>query len=402
MPPRPLELRLMLLDARDEIVYGRRTLLSAAERRPLIDAGERIGTLLILPGESVTERPELRFRERQIVALWIIALSVSLLGALLAFPLSKRLARPVQAFQHTARRLAAGDYDARVVVAGDDELSRLGRDLNALAAALAQTEQARRRWVADISHELRTPLSLLRADVEAMQDGVRPLDRAALDRMHADLLRLGRLIDDLHELSTTDLGALSYRMAPVDLCALLRDELDAVRGAFRDAGLDVRLEMDRVAGEASGCVVDADAQRLSQLFRNLLRNSLAYTDRGGELRILLERADHSVRIRFDDSAPGVQPDDLPRLFDRLYRADASRSRETGGAGLGLAIARNIARAHGGDIKAAPSPLGGLRLDVELSLDGTGRVSTQHRPTPMLDPEANSTPCPSPRNAFGTR
>jgi two-component system sensor histidine kinase BaeS len=361
-PPRPLELRLMLLDASEHIIYGRADLLDGAERRPLRDGDTSIGTLALLPGPSITELSDLRFRERQTLALWLIALGVSLLAALLAFPLSKRLTRPVAAFQRTMRRLAAGEYAARVQVQGRDELGRLGRDLNALAQALAQTEQARRQWVADISHELRTPLSLLRADVEALQDGVRPFDQRALKSLHADTLRLGRLIDDLYELSMTDLGALSYRKAALDLYALLADELDAFREPFADAGLRLRLEPPTTAADWT---LQGDAQRLSQLFRNLLRNSLAYTDAGGELRVSLARAGASIRIDFDDTAPGVPEEALPHLFERLYRVEASRSRATGGAGLGLAIAHNIVAAHGGEVHAAASPLGGLRVRITL-------------------------------------
>jgi two-component system sensor histidine kinase BaeS len=364
--PQTMELRLMLLAADGDIVYGHESLLAGADRQPLRDGDQIIGTLALLPGPPITERAELRFRDRQTIALWVIALGVSLLAALLAFPLSRRLTQPVAAFQRTMRRLATGDYDARVAVQGHDELGRLGRDLNALADALAQTEQARRQWVADISHELRTPLALLRADLEAMQDGVRPLDPAALGSMHADTLRLGRLIDDLYELSMTDLGALSYRRGPVDLWELLADELDGFRGAFAEAGLRLRLQ-PADAGAAADWMLDGDAQRLSQLFRNLLRNALAYTDAGGELRVTLSREGDRACIDFDDTAPGVPDAALPRLFERLYRVDSSRNRATGGAGLGLAIARNIVAAHGGIIRAAASPLGGLRVHIELPL-----------------------------------
>ncbi len=396
-PPRPLELRVMLLDTQGRILYGRADLLADAERQPLRDGEETIGTLALLPGPSITERADIRFRERQTLALWIIALGVSLLAALLAFPLSKRLTRPVAAFQRSMRRLAAGDYAARVQVRGGDELGRLGRDLNALAEALADTEQARRQWVADISHELRTPLALLRADVEAMQDGVRPLDPGALKSLHADTLRLGRLIDDLYELSMTDVGALSYRRAPLDLNSLLAEELDAFREPFTEAGLGLRLEHPATAGDWT---LDGDAQRLSQLFRNLLRNSLAYTDAGGELRVTLARAGTWLRIDFDDTAPGVPDKALPHLFDRLYRVESSRSRSTGGAGLGLTIARNIVAAHGGEVQAAASPLGGLRVRVELPVapdplaGGATPSDSARRPEAHRNPPRGTDACAS--------
>ncbi|WP_296898350.1 ATP-binding protein [Thiohalocapsa sp.] len=369
-PPRPLELRLMLLDADGDIVYGREALLEHAASSPLRDGAATIGTLALLPGPPITELADLRFREQQSLALWLIGLGVSLLAALLAFPLAGRLTRPVAAFQRAMRRLAAGDYAARVAVTGGDELGRLGRDLNDLAGALAQTEQARRQWAADIAHELRTPLSLLRADLEAMQDGVRPLDKAALDALLADTLRLGRLIDDLYELSMTDLGALSYRKAPLDLHQLLTEELDSFRGEFAEA--DIALHLAAADTEAADdWTLYGDTQRLSQLFRNLLRNTLAYTDRGGQLRVTLSRRSGHAHIDFDDTAPSVPAVDLPLLFERLYRVDSSRNRATGGAGLGLAIARNIVAAHGGSITAAPSPLGGLRVHLVLPLEDGG-------------------------------
>ncbi|MBK5964769.1 two-component sensor histidine kinase [Thiocystis minor] len=357
--PTPLELRLMLLDAEGAILYGREPLLADTRRYPLLLDGERIGELALLPGSPVPETAELRFRATQGHRLWIIALAMLLLSAVLAYPLSRRLARPVRDFQRAARRLASGDFSARVPADGSDEIAHLGRDINALAAALEDHEQSRRRWVADISHELRTPIALLRAELEALQDGVRPLGRPALDTLHGDVLRLGRLVDDLYELSTTDLGAFGYRLEETDVAEVLAADIDAFRGPFRDAGL----RLDVHEGVAAPVRLRADAQRLSQLFRNLLRNSLQYTDAGGGLRIDLACDAQRILIDFQDTAPGVPPDALPHLFERLYRVDASRSRHTGGAGLGLAIARNVVEAHGGTIGASAAPSGGLWIRI---------------------------------------
>jgi two-component system sensor histidine kinase BaeS len=360
--PLPLELRLMLLDADDHLIYGRAELLeAAAERYPLLLDDIRIGSLAVLPGASITELADLRFRERQSGHLLIIALAMALLAALIAIPLSALLTRPVGAFQRAIEQLADGNYRARVEVSGSDELGRLGKHLNALAEALEQTEQARKRWVADISHELRTPLALLRADIEALQDGVRPLDQDALAGLHADALRLGRLVDDLYQLSMTDLGALSYRKQPIDLAVMLDAELDSFRPRFQQAGLS----LDLLRRGNGPWLIQADEQRLSQLFRNLLRNSLRYTDARGALRVTLQCGPEGLSIDFEDTAPGVPEETLPRLFERLYRVEQSRSRATGGAGLGLAIARNIVAAHGGTIDARQSPLGGLRIHIEL-------------------------------------
>ncbi|NKN34431.1 ATP-binding protein [Marichromatium bheemlicum] len=362
--PTPLELRLMLLDGNGDIVYGRPELLETARRMPLRLNGTTIGHLAVLPGRPVAELAELRFRARQGDRLWLIALAMLALSAALAYPLSRRLVRPVRALQETARRLAAGDFSARAQPRGSDEIARLGRDINALAAALERNEQARRQWVADISHELRTPIALLRAQLEAIQDGVRPFDTDTLDQLHADALRLGRLVDDLYELTTTDLGALGYRFEETDPIDLLRTDCDAFRARYQSAGLDLGL----VVSPPGQITLVADAQRLSQLFRNLLANSLQYTDRGGRLEIRATRTPTGLTIDLQDTAPGVPEAQCSRLFERLYRVDDSRNRHTGGAGLGLAIADNVVHAHGGTISARPSPLGGLWIHIELPSD----------------------------------
>lgn len=381
--------RLMLLDAEGQPIQAQPDLLPGAPRFPLRLNGERIGELALIPGPYLPESSELQFKESQTQALLLIALAMVLLSALFAFPLAHRLTRPVRAFQDTARRLASGDYAARTPSQGDDELGRLGRDLNALAQTLEANEQARRRWVADIAHELRTPLALLQAEIEAAQDGVRPLDARTLAALHADTLRLGRLVEDLHELSLTDLGALSYRKTDLDPLEVLASDLEAFRPRFAAADIGLHLEDQHLTRHHLH--LHGDGQRLSQLFRNLLRNSLQYTDAGGELRIGLSLASGRAEavaaaappspsptegrgpdwliIDFQDSAPGVPEEALGHLFERLYRVDASRARHSGGAGLGLAIARNIATAHGGDIAAYPSPLDGLWIRLRLPLEG---------------------------------
>ncbi len=359
--PAPLELRLMLLDADGKTLFGRESLLADTRRYPLAIDGGKIGELALLPGSPVPESAEMRFRANQGDRLWIIAAAMLALSAALAYPLSTRLVRPVRGFQEAARRLATGDFSARVPASGSDEIARLGRDINALATALERNEQARRRWVADISHELRTPIALLRAELEALQDGVRPFDRASLDALHGDAMRLGRLVNDLYELSTTDMGALGYRMEETDIAEVLTADIDAFRRGFQDAGL--RLEFED--GLPEPAILFADAQRLSQLFRNLISNSLQYTDSGGGLRVRLSRAEGRLVIDFQDTSPGVPAASRPRLFERLYRVDASRSRHTGGAGLGLAIAKNVVEAHGGTITADAAPSGGLWVRVTL-------------------------------------
>jgi len=180
---------------------------------------------------------------------------------------------------------------------------------------------------------------------------------------HGNHLRLKRLVDDLYDLSLTDLGAQGYRKVETDPAEVLREDCDSFRPQFTAAGLTLTLD-DRVTEPVA---IQADSQRLSQLFRNLIGNSLRYTDPGGGLAVSLGRAGDWLWIDFQDGPPGVPSEALPRLFERLYRVDGSRSRDTGGAGLGLAIARNICQAHGGRIEANHAPQGGLWVHIELPI-----------------------------------
>jgi two-component system sensor histidine kinase BaeS len=256
-------------------------------------------------------------------------------------------------------RLAAGNYATRVAVRSTDELGRLSENFNRLAEALERNETLRRRFMADVSHELRTPLAVLSGELEALEDGVRPLTRESLASLRTELAALGKLIDDLNQLALADSGALAYRKETVDVLPLLAQALESHRERFAERGLKLETAWNGAAP------VFGDADRLRQMFRNLLENSARYTDRGGCVRVAARRDGERLTVDFEDSAPGVPAEALPQLFERFYRVDASRSRANGGTGLGLAICRSIAQAHDGDISAAPSLLGGLRVSLSL-------------------------------------
>ncbi|MEP7043028.1 MAG: ATP-binding protein, partial [Dokdonella sp.] len=240
-----------------------------------------------------------------------------------------------------------------------DELGALAADFNHLAASLEQHREARRQWGADIAHELRTPLSVLRGEVQALQDGVRAPTAQAFDSLYAECERLGSLIEDLYQLALADAGALDYRFENLALADVVREAIDLQRRTCSDAGLSIEEAIDEVP------LLRGDARRLAQLVDNLLANARRYTDTPGLIRVELTRVGHSIRLLIEDTPPGVPAADLPHLFDRLYRVERSRSRAGGGAGLGLAICRAIVAAHDGRIDAQPSPLGGLRVVIEL-------------------------------------
>lgn len=360
-PGRWLDGGLALLDADKRVLAGRAPDVGDLKLSPIQVDGRIVGYLGRPPGRALSELVDVRFAEAQRQALFWIALLVGGVAVALSWPLANTLVRPLRRVTEATRELAAGRFQARVPVHSEDELGDLARDFNDLAQALERTESARRQWMADISHELRTPIALLKAELEAMQDGVRPLEPASVTGLQADVDRLARLVEDLYQLSMTDLGAMSYRKREVDPLALLRDDAEAMAGEFERKGLTIALDV----GATPAVTLYADPDRLSQLFRNLMQNSLRYTDAGGRLEVRARVDAGRLSLDFDDSPPGVPGEALDKLFERFYRVESSRNRALGGAGLGLAICRNIVEAHGGRIGARPSPLGGLGLHIEL-------------------------------------
>ncbi|MBP2675190.1 MAG: sensor histidine kinase [Deltaproteobacteria bacterium] len=357
--------RVVLLDEGKKPVLGPAMPPGNLTMKPLSHGGATVGYLGVLPPRIVSDARQERFVREQRHAFALIALAVVFVAALLSIPLARQMVRRIRDLASATHRLASGRFDTRVSGESSDELGQLSRDFNTLALTLEKNEEARRQWVADISHELRTPLSVLRGEIEALQDGVREATPQNVAALHAEVMKLGRLIDDLYELSLSDLGALTYRRTETDLGPLLAQALDPYRNEF--AGRGIALETDVPAGRP--LTLFADPDRLHQLFSNLLENSLKYVEGGGRLSVRVERRERTAEVHFEDSGPGVPASELGKLFDRLYRVEGSRSRATGGAGLGLAICRNIAEAHNGTIAAFPSSMGGLWVKLELPLSG---------------------------------
>lgn len=359
------EWRISLLDADRQPIITPREPTNRATYRPLIIRNKTIGYLGLIPPKIIIDAHQQRFADEQRRSMMLISLIVAGAAALLSFPLSRRMVQRITTLAEATHRLTKGRYDIRVNAVAGDELGQLARDFNSLAQTLESNEQLRRRWVADISHELRTPLAVLRGEIEAVQDGVRKLSPQTLDTLHGEVMRLERLVGDLYELSMSDIGAMQYRKTDIDLQEVLQQCLEAYRTQFADRGVTVSLQPER----SQTLPVLGDPERLNQLFSNLLKNTLRYTNPGGQLRISVVTRDAKVQLNFQDSAPGVPEESLDKLFDRLYRVESSRSREHGGAGLGLALCKNIVEAHDGTIDARTSPLGGLWIAITLPLNG---------------------------------
>ncbi|GAA6152246.1 ATP-binding protein [Pseudoteredinibacter isoporae] len=330
-------------------------------RVPLKLDGQTIGSFAIRKAKLQRNRPDYEFRRKQLQKIWGVVVFALLVSALLAWLLARHLISPIRALAEGSKALGEGDYSRRVDVRGNDELASLSRDFNQLALTLEKNEQSRQQWIADISHELRTPLAVLRGEIEAVLDGVRKFNADNVQSLHAEVLALSRLVDDLYQLALSDAGALDYRFARENARELLEMSTDAFELRFKKAGL--RLRADGL--DSLDSYIRADRKRFAQLMHNLLENSLRYTDAGGEALLSAEVLEKELRVTLQDSSPSVSPEDMPKIFERLYRVDQSRSREHGGSGLGLSLCQNIVEAHGGRIEASSSALGGLQITLYL-------------------------------------
>ncbi len=296
-----------------------------------------------------------------------VALGVGAVAALAGAAIfSRRILRPLDGVRNAVRRMASGSYGEHVPEPPVTELADLARDVNGLGAELAAAEERRARLVSDLAHEMRTPITSLDGFVEGLEDGVFEPDPETLAAMRTETSRLQRLAADLGALSRADEQAFDLRLEPVDAGAILSDSVRGLAPSFAAAG--VRLELT----DLPPLPVAADPDRLTQVFANLLRNALAHTPAGAAVHIGAERGDGIVSVVVADDGDGIAPEHLPHVFERFYRGS---DRSAGGTGIGLTIARGIARAHGGDISAASAGVGaGAVFTVSLPARPTDQPS----------------------------
>jgi two-component system sensor histidine kinase BaeS len=261
--------------------------------------------------------------------------------------------------------MEAGDLSRRVPVRGEDEIAGLARAFNAMADRRATAERLRRDLVNDVAHELRSPLTNMRAQIEALQDGLAAPTPETLASLEEEARLLERLVDDLQELALAEAGQIELERGPVDVLTEVQRAVQGLRPRLDEK--DLRVEIDIPAGLPP---VFADARRMGQVLRNLLGNAATHTLPGGLVRVSAWGEAGEVRTTVADTGPGIPPEHLPFLFERFYRADASRARATGGAGLGLAIVKQLAEAHGGRVWVESEPGRGAVFGFSLPMAGS--------------------------------
>lgn len=309
------------------------------------DAG-RLGVITVSQANGQLLTAEEVALRQQLNRMHLIAGVTSAAIALaIALYLALTLSRPLRKIRAGAEAMGAGDLEARVEEGGDAEIRAVARALNRLAETLKQEESLRKASVADLAHELRTPVMGLLGRIEAAQDGVLPDETRNLSAMHDEGVRLTRLLDDLSALADAERPGVLLGVEPVDLAAVAAGQASAFTDRFAEKGIALRSDLEPV-------VVEGDRQRLEQIVVNLLANALRYTDAGGHVDLVVRRTGGEAVLEVADTGIGIARDDLPLVFSRFWRGERSRSRATGGAGIGLSIVQALVQAHDGRVTVA--------------------------------------------------
>ncbi len=336
----------VIFDSAGRLTGQRLPEATLAQGTPLTVGETRVGTLLnVQSAEVVLDAPGQAFLDRVRWSLLLAGLAAVALALLLGYAISWRLTAPLRQLTQAASAIASGDLSRRVPVTGRDEVADLGRAFNQMAASLEEGEIQRRNLMADVAHELRTPLAVIQGNLQAILDGIYPLDQAQVAGLYDETRLLARLVDDLRELALAEAGQLRLERERLDLVELARNVTAHFAATAEAAGVAL------LAPEADGEIVPVmgDADRLGQVLRNLLSNALRHTPAGGQVAVRVERNERWARLIVSDTGAGISAADLPHVFDRFYRGSKSRGRRVGSAGLGLAIARHLVIAHGGEI-----------------------------------------------------
>ncbi|HEY4332891.1 MAG TPA: ATP-binding protein, partial [Ilumatobacteraceae bacterium] len=316
----------------------------------------------------------------RIVLTLIVVLVFTLLAAALG---ARRLLRPIRSLTRAAQRMAAGETQTRVQVRGNDEIARLGDAFNSMAETLSSNERQRQHLISDIAHELRNPLANVRGYLEGTQDDLVRLDDELVESLLDETLQLQHLIEDLQDLAVADAGQLRIHPEPTDVCDLITRTVAAHRSAADHAGIAMSCSV------GDPVTLSIDPVRIKQAVSNLISNAIRYTPSGGTINVSVRTipARRQLVIEVADTGTGISRDDLPHLFDRFFRADSSRSRATGGSGLGLAVTRHLVEAHDGTIDVRSALGRGSQFAIVLPLAATG--------VPPAAPAPAAAPAPSP-------
>ncbi len=366
--------------------------IDAVNQAPITVGGSKVGTLYLLsftpgPGASVgrgqgagpppgrgpgamtgagtsqvlsasLESAYLASVDRAILTAAVLSAIIAIAAGLFV---SRKITRPLARLAAASQEVASGKLDRRLEVTSNDELGRVSSTFNTMAESLQRNEEARRHMVADIAHDLRTPLAVIQGTVDGMLDGVIAPDRDSIESIKEEVALLTKLVADLRTLSLAEAGQLKLDRSKVDLLTFAQRAVLKIEPIAREKGITCRVE-----GQSPAPVVAIDTARMGQVLGNLLDNALRYTPEGGSITVSVGRSAAGMAVlSVADTGIGISPDDLAHIFDRFYRADRSRTRKSGGSGLGLTIVKQLVLAHDGRVWAESQPDAGSRFSIEL-------------------------------------
>ena len=334
----------VIADSHHQEMPGYMAYIEADQGEPIVVNGEQVGTLVVASALGTLTDDQHDFLHQVNVLLLAATLIATLAGLIMSCLQARRIAAPVRALASAARHIADGDLSQRIPVSGSDELAEMAIAFNTMVTHLEEQHDLRHRAMADIAHELRTPLSVLQIDLESLEDGLVNATPDTVAGLQTEVAHLKRLVEDLRLLSLAEAGELHIEVQPLDAGELAREVVARVQSAAREQGVFLHLDVPDAAFPIQG-----DPQRLAQVLLNLLANALQHTPPEGSVSLSVWQQTGEVHIAVQDTGEGIPVADLPHVFERFYRADRSRARDTGGSGLGLSIARSLVEAHGGRI-----------------------------------------------------
>lgn len=352
--------RVSLLDNSKNPIISASILGHSYKYQKISVRNEVVGWLVLgLPSFNKISNTNNYLEQQLKVSLWLGAVGI-FIAAFFSFGLSRQITAPIKKLTQGAKQLAERDFSLRISINTNDEFSELANSFNHISDELSNYDRKQKQWLMDISHELRTPLTILQGEFSAIGDGVTQYSPYIISSLQDEVSHINRLINDLNDLFVTESLGFHCLKDEIDPSKLLSDNLNRYKSKLlgRNISLHTSLDVDNIW-------VMGDANRLSQVLGNLLENSFRYIQSPGRLWVSAEVKDDQVIITFNDSGPGVPAQAIEQLFDRLYRIENSRNRKTGGAGLGLAICKNIITAHSGEIHAFNNTKGGLCITITL-------------------------------------
>ncbi len=359
---------LILVDQNNHVVLGDVhtdvgqpvSIQQLAQGTPVMLNGERIGTLLEFTAPPPRKPEDELYLKRTNQALLLAAGGASLFALLLGILSSRTLTRSLRELTAATQSMAQGNLEQTVPVRSKDELGQLAASFNRMSADLARANTLRRQMTADIAHDLRTPLTVIKGYTEALRDGDLPATQSTFETMYQEAQHLSGLIDDLRTLSLAEAGELTLNRRPTSPFELLFQAQAAYLPQAQNAGVTLRIEADDALPD-----IAIDPERIARVLGNLIINALRYTGDGGQITLHARAHPNGVLLSVSDTGSGIPPEELPYIFERFYRGDVVRQSDSGESGLGLAIAKSLVEAHGGDIVVSSAAGQGTTFEVFL-------------------------------------